>query len=520
MAAVSSASMGTTALTSPSGSHGDAMWDYPGGASENNMKSDKKGAIRLDQAMMSSLGSQNGHFIISSSRGKASNDMDMNAGKMPSEAENLNASQWGNEESESTDLSSTAEMEPQVGLASSSDWAVRTADERKRHMQQALGLEYSEEDSKWIHRDKLAKIESEELQAAGFVIPRVRASSKQRRVRVRQSSDSIHSRPRNDLVTVDHGDEEPTKAAWDLRTAEEIAEEEANAYFAAHSLRGGTRIPMARVSAAPIPQDFLERNSPSARRLDSIEADTIAYPKTRSRSASASASTKEPEVTTASNRVSVAKRSITDTSPKRLTSRKTSAASRSSVTPGRMKSRTGFGRDASRSGESFAASYQPEGEPPWVFDAYKPDPRLPPDQQLLPTVAKRLRQEQWEKEGKFGDAYDKDFRPLNDRAFPQAAEREGRVNHEDDNQHDQAQTEGDWPLKSVASKSPKQSSYSTMPKISDRPPTGPMAPMTSPKTPFQAPAPATATESQDAEPTTETEPKVEKKEGCGCCAVM
>ena len=51
---------------------------------------------------------------------------------------------------------------------------------------------------------------------------------------------------------------------------------------------------------------------------------------------------------------------------------------------------------------------------------YKPDPRLPPDQQMLPTHAKRMAQEQWEKEGKTGTVYDKEFRLLNTEAFPEA----------------------------------------------------------------------------------------------------
>jgi len=48
---------------------------------------------------------------------------------------------------------------------------------------------------------------------------------------------------------------------------------------------------------------------------------------------------------------------------------------------------------------------------------YKPDPRLPPDQQVIPTHAKRMQQEQWEKEGKFGNVYDTSFRPLNQEEF-------------------------------------------------------------------------------------------------------
>ncbi|KAG5919952.1 hypothetical protein E4U42_006379 [Claviceps africana] len=514
MAAVSSASMGATALASPSGSHGDPMWDYPSGASENPT-SDNNGSFKRQHSLTSPLGSKNDNSVLLASREKASNHADMTEEKMLSAADHINAASWADTANENINLEYTSATGPKIGLATSSDEALPISDERKRHMQHTLGLEYSEEDSKWIHRDKLAKIESEELQAAGFVIPRVRSSSKQRRVRGQHSIDSTLSRPRNDAVTADRRDDESSAPAWDLRTAEEIAEEEAKAYFAAHGHRGGTRIPVARTSAAPIPQDFLERNSPSARRIDALDGDTIAYTKTRSRSASAS--TKDLEAAAASNRVSVAKRSVTDSSPKKIATRKTSVASRSSVTASRVKARPGFGKDASRSGESFAASYHPEGEPPWVFDSYKPDPRLPPDQQLLPTVAKRLRQEQWEKEGKFGNVYDKDFRPLNDHSFPRAGEREERVDQQEN--HGQAQT-GDWPLKADAAKSPKQSSYSTMPKISDRPNVGPMAPMTSPKTPCQTPAPATATESHDAEPATQSEPKAETKDGCGCCAVM
>lgn len=53
-------------------------------------------------------------------------------------------------------------------------------------------------------------------------------------------------------------------------------------------------------------------------------------------------------------------------------------------------------RPGTRSGEIK----RPEGDPPWLATMYKPDPRLPPDQQLIPTVAKRLQLEQMEKEGK------------------------------------------------------------------------------------------------------------------------
>ena len=49
---------------------------------------------------------------------------------------------------------------------------------------------------------------------------------------------------------------------------------------------------------------------------------------------------------------------------------------------------------------------------------YKPDPRLPPDQQMLPTHAKRLAQEQWEREGLAGTTYDRELRLLSDEPLP------------------------------------------------------------------------------------------------------
>jgi hypothetical protein len=140
---------------------------------------------------------------------------------------------------------------------------------------------------------------------------------------------------------------------------------------------------------------------------------------------------------------------------------------------------------------------------------YKPDPRLPPDQQLLPTVAKRLQQEQWEKEGKFGNTYDKDFRPLNDEEI-QAPENVSQIA----DGHDQnLENHTEWPLRmpksDVASteRPGTGSGYSTIPKIQDIPPS-PMSPRivsTPQPTPLQI-----------------EEPPEERNEskGCGCCVVM
>jgi len=166
-----------------------------------------------------------------------------------------------------------------------------------------------------------------------------------------------------------------------------------------------------------------------------------------------------------------------------------------------------------------------------MVSAYAPDPRLPPDQQLLPTVAKRLQQEKWEREGKFGNIYDKDFRPLTDSGFPKPPEVTGNSSEKDktdadenkqeekvvqDQKAEDSSTSKDWPLK-PETKSPtlpgKGSSYSTIPKISDnKPVTSPLASPLPPGPQSQAGKPVVRLP----EPPEETK----QKKGCGCCIVM
>ncbi|POR38218.1 Uncharacterized protein TPAR_01595 [Tolypocladium paradoxum] len=552
-------------VVSSNGCNGpDASEQQPWGGGANAIQDKTGSAARLEQTHRSPFGSQNGN-VLSSSYQPSNNHhgFDLPARKMHS-VDNLSGARW-DKPAEDRVLSPPLAIEPKTGRAGSSDWLMHgqqnsMGDERKRPIHQTLGFE---DDSKWIHRDKLAKIESEELQAAGLFVPRTRAPSKQRRERSQSrltrggdSTDMGSSRPtdvgnarlRKDSATLEQlavpaaeptmvaaeptmaaaeptmAAAEPTTPLWDLRTPEEIAEEEANAYFASNGAKGGSRIPVAKTSPAPIPVDYLERGAPAARKQnENPEGDMISYPKPRSRSASLSVS---DQASTGTGPKPAAKRSVTDTSPKKNTPRKTSTASRNSASTGRPKTRSGPIKDSpstrpsTRAGEPFAASKQPEGDPPWMLNSYKPDPRLPPDQQLLPTVARRLQQEKWEKEGKFGDVYDKEFRPLNDHEFLKPPEPEPDPEPEKTNpveEENQPQPD-EWPLKPGVAKSPtlRQGSYSTMPKISDKPP---LSPMTSPRTPVtQQPTPAP--QIQHKTPATPDRHEDEKKGGCGCCVVM
>ncbi|KPM34845.1 hypothetical protein AK830_g11731 [Neonectria ditissima] len=412
-------------------------------------------------------------------------------------------------------------------------------DDHKRSSAAISEKKPDEENSKWIHRDKLARIESEELQAAGIFIPRTRATSKQRRDRSRSamrrgtdaSEHSHTNRSRKNSTAVESRTVESRAEAvnsWDLRTPEEIAEEEANAYFTSipSISKIGSRIPVAKVSPAPVLLDPAERAAAAAaqRAADSLEED---QPLTNQKTRSRSASMKGSDATSLNGTLPTARRSVTDVSPKKsaVGARKTSGPNRTGPT-GRPKTRSGSNKESNgsistrpstRSGELSPGNKAPEGDPPWLINAYKPDPRLPPDQQLLPTVARRLQQEKWEKEGKFGDVYDKEFRPLNDHVPLKPLDLEKNEPTEENQR-----PEDEWPLRVEPVKSPRQgSSYSTMPKISDKPQHTPLA---SPRTPVTPHAPPQMEESPKPapKPVPERAPPepVEDKGGCGCCVVM
>ncbi|OJD26869.1 hypothetical protein ACJ73_01749 [Blastomyces percursus] len=357
----------------------------------------------------------------------------------------------------------------------------------------------------WIHRDKLAKIESEELQQFGIQLHQrqVRAGSKSSSRRGR-SHDS-HSNSTNGTtemgpnwpgtreekrqritspVPVEYEEQEEPESNGtvvfdDPRLPEEIAadpyEEGRNAsqYRQAVGLRkSASKIPILATSPHPIPVEHLEREVPLNRArnntLGSGDDDSISYAKTRKISdplPTATDNTPEPEPQlqpqpqpqpqqqtdrqprpqaqpqTSANSTPPASRptsgSITfpqqNSPPKpKATSRQTSTSRKTSNPPNTRKSSTSKPKATASSSNNNSASgasnprpstrsgddrprtavNRPEGDPPWLATMYKPDPRLPPDQQILPTHAKRLQQEQWEREGKVPSTYDRDFAPL------------------------------------------------------------------------------------------------------------
>jgi hypothetical protein len=167
-------------------------------------------------------------------------------------------------------------------------------------------------------------------------------------------------------------------------------------------------------------------------------------------------------------------------------------------------------RPTTRGNESrpTTAANRPEGDPPWLATMYKPDPRLPPDQQMLPTLAKKMQQEQWEKEGRTPNTYDRNFAPLAVHPFDAPP-----IPSKPDPQPEPQQPADSLQLHELPPQPPKSpepprpntsTGYSTMPKVQDTPPMG----LTPNPNPNWNPPVVSAREP----------PK--KVKSCGCCIVM
>ncbi|KAF4983425.1 hypothetical protein FZEAL_1154 [Fusarium zealandicum] len=518
----------TENITPPRSSHGyQDSWGYA-----HPQKEDLDDEMNHDYAHKNHFANHNGNSNVSSYHSGMER-----AGRKMNSHDNLYGGKLHNSVDGAVGSHYATESKPSPTLDDGS-WAAfgphQNADDYSR--QSVLSEPKPEENSKWIHRDKLARIENEELQAAGFYVPRTRNHSKQRRDRSRSamrrgtdaSEQSHASRSRKNSTAIESRTAEPAAEIWDLRTPEEIAED-THAYFTPNNHKGGSRIPVAKVSPVPIPVDCFERGSTALRKTSGSPDQE--RPLTIQKTRPGSSHMKCPDTAFLNGTLPAPKRSATDISPKKATTgvRKTSGPAKAG--PGRPKTRSGSiggsisTRPSTRSGELSPGNKAPEGDPPWLINAYKPDPRLPPDQQLLPTVARRLQQEKWENEGKFGDVYDKDFRPLNDRALlkPTEAEKpEQGEEKENELEKEKSPTEDEWPLKlePTKSQSQRQGGYSTMPKISDKhsPLPSPRTPVTPYAPPQEEPKPQPTAQAPVQQPPPPADE--DNKGGCGCCVVM
>ncbi|EUC32952.1 hypothetical protein COCCADRAFT_37151 [Bipolaris zeicola 26-R-13] len=421
--------------------------------------------------------------------------------------------------------------------------------------------EYDE--NNWIHRDKLKEIETRELEEAGFRVGRSsrsnsRSQSASRRARDRTNSESTEqskngderSEPRKRVSTIPAGDEEAYENHTTSPTLQdETVEFQPTSSKANHTVRPSTsRIPLPKTSGIPVPSSVADRDAPLPRsRAGSthLNGESIATMGARVRSGSVGSQVLLDDYEDGQERMMHhGHRRNTSTgsysppkSPQKSPVKKPagkqnpSASRKTSVQKKQTKSRTTSSTSPpnKRPGTSGGmatrptTAHRPEGEAPWIASMYKPDPRLPPDQQIIPTHAKRMQQEQWENEGRVGSMYDKDFRLLND--DPMMSKRLSQLANLDPIAIEKAREEEAWPLPSPTkqesssnekgdtntAKSPtmEQSAYKltpTIPQGADRSPSPKLAP---PIVPAQ-PKP---------EVTRVAEPKEEVKEKKGLCCI-
>ncbi|KAL8762412.1 MAG: hypothetical protein Q9184_001579 [Pyrenodesmia sp. 2 TL-2023] len=304
--------------------------------------------------------------------------------------------------------------------------------------------------SRWIHRDKLAVIESHEMQEAGIKLPRQMRSKSSLRYKKSHSRNVSSASARDEEPAVPGTKEtkrqrlrspvrqeaQDTPLEYDLRTPEERAADStlgsgsSAMNYQPNTGRSGSKIPLPKISPLPITQSHIGRNTQIPRvrgtsgNWDGGDEDGLSYNRIRSRSNSVGSrvllddsqvngtptpasrpASRNGVVNSPPKQRSVSKPgSVSNARPRTSNgSRNISEPQKLRPSPSTQRSSPGFPRPKSRSGletRPATAVNRPEGEAPWIADMYKPDPRLPPEEQMLPTHAKRLQQEQREREAR------------------------------------------------------------------------------------------------------------------------
>lgn len=412
--------------------------------------------------------------------------------------------------------------------------------------------------SNWIHRDKLKEIEIREMEEAGFRVGRTsRSNSRSQSAtrRTRTNSELGERRPSGDdryerrvVSPIPAEDEEALNEqqyhAWSPTNSDDPAPEmQPPSSRTNHTVRPSTsRIPLPKTSGIPVPAAVADRDAPFPRsRTGSANWNgDIAAAGARVRSGSIGSQvllddyTDEKQYGHRRNNSSSASASSMKQPPKPPVKAKTpgkpvaAAGSRKTSTTSRTttKSRqvSGNNKRPGTSGNAVSrptTAHRPEGEAPWIATMYKPDPRLPPDQQIIPTHAKRMQQEQWETEGRVGSMYDTDFRLLNTEEMGGQ-----RLSQIDPVALEKERESGQWPLPSP-DKQPSPSDEKLEPTADKSPaveqpqfkltPTIPQ----SPRVPSPKPASIKRVPSEKPNTTRVPEPTEDIPEKKGkCCIVM
>lgn len=282
---------------------------------------------------------------------------------------------------------------------------------RKSSQGGVTALAVNQEDpDKWIHRDKLQQIEIREMLEEGrrLDLP-TRAASK---------TGPKSSQAPTIVDEADVADDESSQVPEKKRqrvtspglSSQELQEEPSQDDRAFHNGVSTSTQPTSqgsprarRPSTSRIP---ISRTSPAGDETPS----SFQFDKTR-RIRSGSQSSQNMLDTATTPRTFDSPRLASNNSPQESPPKGPSTAKNSSMR-GRNSSRGGRAASgqtrpgtasspangtASRPGTSSGrptTARAPEGDPPWISSMFKPDPRLPPDMQMLPTHAKRLAEQQ------------------------------------------------------------------------------------------------------------------------------
>lgn len=417
----------------------------------------------------------------------------------------------------------------------------------------------------WIHREKLAKIENEELQAAGINLAKARSRSRDAlktasRDRLRHDFANAEANTREEKrrkvsspVPAQREEEQEgiEQESWDLRTPEEIEAEQSNSqsYVAPVLRKSGSRIPVLSPNTHSISPEPAE-GTPLVQRKRTMSGN-MPYDETsikaRTTSLNWNDENEDPTSVVTKKPISptkVRQKSVSN-SPASTSTQKSSVPRKISTT--KPAAASSVGRPGTRGNDSErpkTAVNPPEGDPPWLADMYKPDPRLPPDQQIIPTLAKKQRQMEWEQNGMIPKTYDRDFTAM---AVHEPDGNPAAQSVEPEIPIEKAQESESWPLKPLPdirdskeittkpltnSSPPATGGYSTMPKVSSPPmsisspkigsPPNTNVNVQSPKVSAvkKENGPQPMQQQPQPRPRLEDEDEKLEKKGCGCCIVM
>jgi hypothetical protein len=279
-----------------------------------------------------------------------------------------------------------------------------TAEGERENIREGMTIEEQEFHDKWIHRDKLAEIESKELEEIGLRLG----------LPLRLAGAGSVRDPR-DAITDDErdGDENRNYSGLRLDTNDLHNDSSDNdlpmpSYGQsshARNFSGGrstkSRIPVSKSSPLartapyhPSPSGQASwrnsLNSPSSPLNPSHETSISALPPPRSSTTSPLMHTRKALGTSqplvAKSRQTSSTLRQTSTSHRRIPSNPTSS------------NRASWINTSSSPNRPITPSQRkPSGDAPWLATMFRPDPLLPPDQQMLPTHAKKLAMERGER---------------------------------------------------------------------------------------------------------------------------